>query len=193
MRHGALQLLRAVDRRIEDPEATGAGREDRLEADRPIGVAELAGRRFDLARAGNAAELDGRHTDALKQRVGLRLVVRALHGPRGRDEHRYGETLASRRERLEVERRLWQHEVDALALDEIEDRVGIVGARAGRHDVECVAEVLADCVVAHVRADDADGALAVLVERADQARAARGAGGAEQDRDHLRSIRSPAR
>ena len=44
------QLVRAVDGRVEDPEAARAGGEDGLEADGAVRVAELLGRGGDLAR-----------------------------------------------------------------------------------------------------------------------------------------------
>ena len=65
--------------------------------------------------------------------------------------------------------------------------------RAGRDDVERVAEKTPDRVLVHVGADDAHRALAVLVQRANQARAPGRARRAEQDRRHERSIRSFAR
>ena len=72
------------------------------------GIAELARRGLDLARTGDAAELDGGDADPLQQRVRLRLVVRAVHRVRRRDEHRDGEAVAHLGERLQVERRLRQ-------------------------------------------------------------------------------------
>ena len=42
------ELVRPVDRRVEDPEAARPRREDRLEADRDVGVAELARGRLHL-------------------------------------------------------------------------------------------------------------------------------------------------
>src|SRR5688500_20203808 len=46
-----------VDGRVEDAEAARARREDGLEADGTIGVAELVRRRGDLGRAVDAAEV----------------------------------------------------------------------------------------------------------------------------------------
>ena len=94
----------------------------------------------------------------------------------------------------EVERGLRQDDVDALALDDVEHRVGEAGIRAGGHQVERVAEVAADRALAHVGADEADGALAVLAQRVQERGRARRARRADEDGDvlHERSIRSAA-
>ena len=71
------------------------------------------------------------------------------------------------------------------------DEAGIV---AGRDELERVAEVASDRALAHVGADDAYVALAVLAQRPHERRRARRARGSEQNRDrlHERSIRSSA-
>src|ERR687897_1208696 len=80
-RPGALveQLVRAVDGRVEDAEAAGAGGEDGLETDRSVGVAELLGGRRDLGGAVDAAEMGPLDAEALQQGIALRLVVRAVN------------------------------------------------------------------------------------------------------------------
>ena len=186
--------MRAVDRRIEDPEAARAGGEDRLEADGAVGVAELARRRLDLARAVDAPEVRPGDPEPLQERVGLGLVVRAVDRVGARDEHRNREAVAVRGEPLEVEGRLRQDAVDALALDDVEDRVREARIRAGRDEVERVAEVAADRALAHVGADEPHGPLAVRAQPLQQRRRPRRAGGGDEDGDllHERSIRSSA-
>ena len=99
-------------------------------------------------------------------------------------------------EALEVERRLRQDDVHALALDDLEHRVREAGVRSGRDEVERVAEVTADGALGHVRADEAHVALAVLAERPEQRGGSRRAGGRDEDGDgteaHARSILSSA-
>jgi hypothetical protein len=86
----------------------------------PPRAASTPTRSLDLPRARDAPELDRRDADLLQQRVRLRLVVRALHRLRRRDEHRHREALACGGKPGKVERRLRQHDVDSLALDELE-------------------------------------------------------------------------
>ena len=76
-------------------------------------------------------------------------------------------------EALEVERRLRQDRGGALALGDLADRVGERRVGAGRDEVERVAEVAADRALAHVGADEAHLALAVLAQAAQQRRGAR--------------------
>ena len=76
-------------------------------------------------------------------------------------------------EAFEVERRLGQDAVGALALDDRADRVGEARVGAGGDEVEGVAEVAADRALGHVGADEAHLALAVLAQPAQQRRGAR--------------------
>ena len=78
------------------------------------------------------------------------------------------EALDRAGEPFEVERRLRQDRGGALALGDLADRGGERGVGAGRHEVERVAEVPADRALAHVGADEAHLALAVLAQRAQQ-------------------------
>ena len=100
-------------------------------------------------------------------------------------------------EPLEVERRLGQDAVGALALDDRADRVGEAGIGAGRDEVEGVAEVPPDGALGHVGADEAHLALAVLAQPAEQRRGAGGARGGDDDGDrfeaHARDRCSSAR
>jgi hypothetical protein len=59
------QLVSAVDCGVEHAEAARAGREHGLEADRPLGIAELRGRRGDAVRALHAPEVGPRHGESL--------------------------------------------------------------------------------------------------------------------------------
>ena len=106
------------------------------------------------------------------------------------------EAVAVRREPLEVERGLRQDDVDALALDDLEDGVREAGIGAGRHEMEGVAEMTPDRPLGHVGADEAHVALAVLAEPAQQRRGPGGARGRDEHRDraqaHVRSILSSA-
>ena len=79
---------RAVDGRVEDAEAARARREDRLEADRALGVAELVRGGLDLAARRDAPEVRRRQPEPVQERVRLGLVVRAADRVRRRDEHR---------------------------------------------------------------------------------------------------------
>src|SRR5207249_7311947 len=117
------QLVRAVDRRVEDAKAARAGREHRLEADRAVRIAELPCGCLDAGRALDAAELRRTKSETVQERVALRLVVRAANRLGRRDEDRYREAVAVRRESFEIVRRLREHDVDGLPLDDVEDRV----------------------------------------------------------------------
>ena len=99
-----------------------------------------------------------------------------------------------RGEPFEVERRLRQDDVDALALDDVEHRVGEAGVGAGRDEVERVAEVAADRALAHVGADEPHRPLAVRAQALQERRRAGRARGGDEDGDvlHERSIRSAA-
>ena len=99
-----------------------------------------------------------------------------------------------RGEALEVERRLRQDDVDALALDDLEHGVREARVGAGRDAVERVAEVAPDGALAHVGADEPDRALAVRAQALQERRGAGRARGADEDGDvlHERSIRSAA-
>ena len=163
------QLVRAVDGRVEDAEAARAGREHRLEADRAVRVAELARRGLDLGarrctRRNSGAGTPSRCRSAYVS--ALSFERRIASG--GETSTGIGEAVAVLGQPLEVERRLRQDGVDALALDDLEDRVREAGVGAGRHEVERVAEVPADRALGHVRADEAHLALAVLAQRAQE-------------------------
>ena len=188
------QLVRAVDGRVEDAEAAGAGGEDGLEADRAVGVAELLGRSRDLGGAVDASEVGPLDAEPLQQGVGLRLVVGAVDRVRRRDQHRHGEAVPVRGEPFEVEGRLRQDDVDSLALDDVQHRVGEAGVGAGGDEVEGIGEVPADRAPAHVGADDADAALAVRAQALQQRGRPGRAGRADEDGDVLqeRSILSAA-
>ena len=188
------ELVRAVDGRVEDAEAARAGGEDGLEADGAVRVAELVGGRRHLGGAVDAPEVGASDAEPLQQRVGLRLVVRAVDRVGRGDEHRHREAVAVRRQPLEVEGGLRQHDVDALPLDDLEHRVGEARIGAGRDEVEGVAEVAADRPLAHVGADEPHRPLAVRAQPLQQRRRARRAGGGDEDGDvlHERSIRSAA-
>ena len=99
----------------------------------------------------------------MEQRVDLRLVVRAADrvGP----ETSTGTGKLSRRadSPAQVERRLRQHDVDALLLDDLE-HASANPVRAAGHEVERVAEVPADRALAHVDADEPHLPLAVLAQ-----------------------------
>ena len=162
------QLVRAVDGRVEDPEAARPGGEHRLEAHRHVGVAELAGGGLDLGGAVDPAERRRRQAEPVQELVRLGLVVRAEDRVGLGHEHGHGERVAVLGEPLEIERRLGQHAVGALALDDRADGGGEVRIRARRDDVEGVAEVPADGALGHVGADEPKLALAVLAEPAEQ-------------------------
>ena len=161
------QLLVPVRAGGQDPEAARARREDRLHGDVALRVAELARRRRDGGAAARAAEVGRRHAEAAQQRVRLGLVVRPPHGLGRRDEHRNRKRLARGGERGQVVRRLRQHDVDALALDELEQRRRRTTDRpTAATSAKRVAEVPPDRALAHVDADDA-------APRARRSRAAR--------------------
>ena len=75
------------------------------------------------------------------------------------------EAVERAREPFEVERRLRQDRVGALALGDLAHRGGERRVGARRHEVERVAEVPADRALAHVGADEPHLALAVLAQR----------------------------
>ena len=177
------QLVGAIDGRVEHAEPARAGREDGLEAHRPVGVAELAGGRIHLGGAVDAPELGCGDAEPVQERVRLGLVVRAVDRVGLRHEHGAGEALAVRCQPFEVVRRLREDDVDALALDDVEDRVGEGGVGAGGHQVERVAEVPSDRALGHVGADEAELALAVLTERTKKGGGARGPGRGDEDGD----------
>ena len=64
-------------------------------------------------------------------------------------------------EPFEVERRLRQDRVDALARRNVQHRVGECRIGAGRNEMERVAQMPADGALAHVGADEPNLALAV--------------------------------
>ena len=92
-----------------------------------------------------------------------------------------------RREPFQVERGLREHDVDALALDDVEHGVGEGGVGAGRNAMEGVAEVAADRPLAHVGPDQAHGSLAVCAQAFQERRGAGRAGGADEDGDGLQA------
>ena len=172
----AQQLVGAVDGRVEDAEAARAGREHRLEADRPLGVAELARRGLDLAprrRRGGSPAPEARAG------AGARTSPPCRSSGGSRRATRRAPAIASKRstcagEPFEVERRLRQDRVGALALGDLAaSRPGSAGSAPAGHEVERVAEVAADRALAHVGADEPHLALAVLAQRAQERRRAR--------------------
>ena len=177
------ELMGTVDRRVEDPESPRARREHRLEADRPVGVAELVRRARDLARAVDAAIRRSREAETMKERVGLRLVVRAMNRVGAGDEHRDREALAVGGQALQIERRLGEDDVHLLSFDDVEDRIGEGRVCAGRDEMECVAEVTADRALGHVRSDEAHLALAVVPQPAEQGSRPRCACSRDEDGD----------
>ncbi len=106
------------------------------------------------------------------------------------------EALAVRCEALEIEGGLRQDDVDALLLDDLEDRVGEARVGSCGDEVERVAEVPSHRALGHVRADETHVALAVLAERPQERRRARRAGGGDEHgrgpQGHVRSILSSA-
>ena len=100
-------------------------------------------------------------------------------------------------EALEIERRLGQDAVGALGLHDRADGGGEAGIRAGRDDVEGVAEVPADGALGHVGADEPELALAVLAQPAEERSGAGRARGGDDDGDrfeaHARDRCSSAR
>ena len=105
-----------VDRRVEDPEAARARGEDRLEADRPLRIAELARGSFDRCRAAHAPELGRGQPEPMQELVGLGLVVRALDRFERRDEDgNLLEDVERTRQPFEIEGRLRQHRRSSLA------------------------------------------------------------------------------
>ena len=101
------QLVRAVDGRVEHAEAARAGAEDGLEADGPVGVAELERCLRHGGAALHAVRLRRRQAEALQQLAGRALVVgpgdRLLAGDHHADAL-LGEAAARVREPFEVER-----------------------------------------------------------------------------------------
>ncbi len=95
---------------------------------------------------------------------------------------------------LEVERGLGEDDVDALALDDVEHRVGEAWIGAGGDSVERIAEMAADRPLAHVGADEPYGSLAVLAQALQERCRAGSSGGGDEDGDvlHERSILSAA-
>ena len=159
------------------------------------GIAELARGRRDLAARRSTRRNSGAGTPIRWSSAyvsALSFERRIVSGPEtstGTGKRRV------RGEPCEVERRLRQHGVDALALDDLEHRVREAGIGARRDEMERVAEVPPDRALRHVRADEAHLALAVLAQRAQQRRGAGRAGGGDEHRDRRlmpRSIRSSA-
>src|SRR5205085_7423454 len=110
------QLPSPVGRGGDDAEAAGAGRDERLEGDVLVGVAELASRCRDCVCATHPAPLWPTNPDRVEQRVALGLVVRAANRVGGGDEDaRVAEFTLRLGEGEELERRLWDHSVDVLA------------------------------------------------------------------------------
>ena len=188
------QLMRAVDRRIEDPETARPRPEDRLEADRPVGIAELARRLLDRGSPANPPELRRRHADSVQEGVALGLVVRAPDRLGRRDEHGNLEALARGGQPCEIERGLRQNGVDALVGANLEHGVGEVRLRPSRNKVEGIAEQPTNGPNGHVRSDQANAPLAVLPQRSQKrGRPGRAACGNEHgDGPHERSIVSSA-
>ena len=85
-----------------------------------------------------------------------------------------------RRELHDLAARLREDDVDALARGDLGDGRRELVARPGRHDVEAVAQEAPAAALAHVRADDRQLALAVLLQRPDQPRGPGRARGGEQ-------------
>ena len=148
------------------------------------------GHDFDNA-PGCAPEGRRAHADPRQQRVRLGLVVRAAHGLGAGDEHGHRKPLAARREAGQVVRGLRQDDVDPLALDDLEQRVGVARVRARRHEVEGVAEATADRALRHVDADETHLAFAVVAQPSQERRRAGRARGADEDRRHA-STRTPS-
>ncbi len=189
------QLLAPVGRRRQHPEPAGAGREDGLQADVHVRIAELARGRRDRVRAGHAPPRGASHADPVEQRVRLGLVVRAADRLGRGDQHGDAlEALLRRGEPRQVERRLRQYGVHALPTADVEHCVCEAGVRAGRDEVERVAEMPADRPLGHVGTDQADRPLPVLTEPAQERRRAGRARRRYEDRRraHDRSIRSSA-
>ena len=99
-----------------------------------------------------------------------------------------------RRESFEIVRRLREHDVGGLPLDDVEDRVRESGIGSGRDEMERVAEMPADGPLRHVGADQPDVPLAVLAQRTQECGRPGGARRRDENRDrlHERSIRSSA-
>ncbi len=99
-----------------------------------------------------------------------------------------------RGEAFEVERRLRQDDVDALALDDVEHGIREAGVGACRHAVKRIAEVVADRALAHVGADEPDRPLAVRAQALQERSGSGRPRGRDEDGDvlHERSIRSAA-
>ena len=108
------ELVRAVDARVEHPEAARAGGKDGLEADRPVRVTELARRGVDAGGAGHAAKLGRTRADAVQRFERLGLVVRAAYRLRSADHDRHRELAPPKRQMLQVVRRLGEHDVARL-------------------------------------------------------------------------------
>ena len=190
------QLVRAVDGRVEDPEAARARREHRLEADRPLRVAELARRGLDLARAVDPLELRRADAERVQQLVRLGLVVRAAGSHRGATRARgigKRSTCSARPSRSKDDCGRIASTPSRVASSSTASGNDGIGAR--RHEVERVAEVPPDRALAHVGADEPHLALAVLAQRVQERGGAGRARGGDHDRDrlHVRSILSARR
>ena len=188
------ELVRAVDGRVEDAEAARAGGEDRLEADGPVGVAELARGRLDLARrrSRGGSRAPGRRGGA---------AARSSRPCRSSGGSSRGRRRAPGRGKPpRCSARPWRsNELCGSTTSTpsrstiVPDRVGEARVGARRDEVERVAEVAADRALGHVRADEADVALAVLAQGAEQRGRPGRARGGDEDGRHVRSIRSLAR
>ena len=108
----------------------------RLEAHRPLRVAELAGRRLRLAPRPVRGPGRRAHPDLVEQLVALALVVGALDGLRSADEH--GRALRLEERSLvsarpeDLVRRLREDAVDALARADLEHGGAELGVGARR-------------------------------------------------------------
>jgi hypothetical protein len=186
------KLFAPVSPRREDAKAARARREHGLQRHVPVRIAELACRLRGGRAAANAPPRRAAHPDPVEKRVRLRLVVRAANRLRRRHEHRHRKRLPRSRKPGQVERRLWEDGIRPLALHDRANLVGEARVRPGRDDVELVAEMPADCALLHVGSDQAQVALAVVAQRAQQrsgpGRARRGDDDGE--RPHERSILS---
>ena len=167
------QLVRAVDGRVEDPEAARPGREHRLEADRHVRVAELARRGLDLGGAVDAPERRRRQPEPVQERVRLGLVVRAEDrvGLRHEHGHREASRCSARPSRSNDDCGRTQSAPSRSTTARIASAKP--GSEPAGNEVERVAEVAADRALGHVGADEAQLALAVLAQRAQQRSRAR--------------------
>ena len=96
------------------------------------------------------------------------------------------------RQALEVERRLRQDRVDALARRNLEHRAGERRVGAAGHEVKRVAQVPSDRALAHVRADEPDLPLAVRPQCVEERSGSGRAGCRHEDgeRSHARNVAS---